>query len=305
MDCDGDPETVVPRSALLDNVMLYWLPATGASSARLYWESIADVNAVLAGETLDPIDVPTACSIFPGELQRSSRRWAQRRFRNIHHWGEPPRGGHFAAFEQTGRCFAAETPSRVPRCVDREPYGHGAVGARAGQPGRLERQGERMTRAGRAPVGDATRSPGASGTCRRREVGALPDVARPGRGRARVRNGVRVGVAGPARRAAGRHRRLREPARDRPGDAGRARARVPAASRQRGGRAAARRLRGLRDQRVRREPVVRPGRVARRGGAAAAARRRPRVPHELAAGHVVRARRGRGDATACCATSAG
>ena len=108
MDCDGDPETVVPRSALLDNLMLYWLPATGASSARLYWESIADVNAVLAGETLDPIDVPAACSIFPGELQRSSRRWAQQRFRNIHHWGEPARGGHFAAFEQPA-LFAAET----------------------------------------------------------------------------------------------------------------------------------------------------------------------------------------------------
>jgi pimeloyl-ACP methyl ester carboxylesterase len=110
MDCDGDPETVVARSALLDNVMLHWLPATGASAARLYWESIAGVNAVLAGEVLDPIDVPTACSVFPGELQRSSRRWAQRRFSDIRHWGEPPRGGHFAAFEQPA-LFARETQS--------------------------------------------------------------------------------------------------------------------------------------------------------------------------------------------------
>ena len=36
--------TVTPRTSsasdeLLDNVMLYWLPACGASSARLYWES--------------------------------------------------------------------------------------------------------------------------------------------------------------------------------------------------------------------------------------------------------------------------
>ena len=110
MDCDGDPETVVDRSALLDNVMLYWLPATGASAARLYWESIAGVNAVLSGEVLDPIDVPTACSVFPGELQRSSRRWARRRFSDIRHWGEPPRGGHFAAFEQPA-LFARETQS--------------------------------------------------------------------------------------------------------------------------------------------------------------------------------------------------
>jgi pimeloyl-ACP methyl ester carboxylesterase len=108
MDCDGDPETVVDRAALLDNVMLYWLPATGASAARLYWESIAGVNAVLSGERLDPIDVPTACSVFPGELQRSSRRWVQRRFSDIRHWGEPPRGGHFAAFEQPA-LFARET----------------------------------------------------------------------------------------------------------------------------------------------------------------------------------------------------
>jgi hypothetical protein len=41
-----------------------------------------------------------ACSIFPGELQRSSRRWAERRFAQIRYWGEPARGCHFAAFEQ-------------------------------------------------------------------------------------------------------------------------------------------------------------------------------------------------------------
>jgi pimeloyl-ACP methyl ester carboxylesterase len=100
MDCDGDPETVVTREALLDNVMLYWLPGTGASAARLYWESLQKVDAVLSGETPDPVGVPTACSVFPAELQLSSRRWAERRFTDIRHWGEPPRGGHFAAFEQ-------------------------------------------------------------------------------------------------------------------------------------------------------------------------------------------------------------
>ena len=39
-DCDGHLENVLTRDELLDNLMLYWLPATGASSARLYWESI-------------------------------------------------------------------------------------------------------------------------------------------------------------------------------------------------------------------------------------------------------------------------
>ncbi len=38
-DCDGHPESVLTRDELLDNVMLYWLPANAASSARLYWES--------------------------------------------------------------------------------------------------------------------------------------------------------------------------------------------------------------------------------------------------------------------------
>jgi len=43
-DHDGRLESVLTRDELLDNVMLYWLPGTGASSARLYWESIRQVN---------------------------------------------------------------------------------------------------------------------------------------------------------------------------------------------------------------------------------------------------------------------
>ncbi len=92
-DCDGHPENVLARDELLDNVMLYWLPAAGASSARLYWESfrVRDFPA---------IDVPTGISVFPKEIFRVSRRWAQTRFSDIRHFGEPPRGGHFAAMEQ-------------------------------------------------------------------------------------------------------------------------------------------------------------------------------------------------------------
>jgi epoxide hydrolase len=78
---------------LLDNVMLYWLPATGASAARLYWESFRDHDFAR-------IDVPTGVSIFPCEIFPASRRWVERRFRNVVHYNEPPRGGHFAAFEQ-------------------------------------------------------------------------------------------------------------------------------------------------------------------------------------------------------------
>jgi pimeloyl-ACP methyl ester carboxylesterase len=99
-DCDGHPENALTRDEMLDDIMLYWLPRTGASSARLYRESIAQVNEWISGTARDTVTVPTGCSIFPKELQRPSRRWAERRFVDIRHWGEPDRGGHFAAFEQ-------------------------------------------------------------------------------------------------------------------------------------------------------------------------------------------------------------
>jgi pimeloyl-ACP methyl ester carboxylesterase len=99
-DSDGHVENALTRDELLDNLMLYWLPGTGASSARLYWESIRQVNEWISGTVTDTVDVPTGCTIFPKELQRPSRRWAERRFPDIRHWSEPARGGHFAAFEQ-------------------------------------------------------------------------------------------------------------------------------------------------------------------------------------------------------------
>ena len=99
-DCDGHPENVLTRDELLDNLMLYWLPRAGASSVRLYWESMSQVNELISGTTDDVVEVPTGCSIFPKELQRPSRRWAEKRFLDIRHWNEPDRGGHFAAFEQ-------------------------------------------------------------------------------------------------------------------------------------------------------------------------------------------------------------
>jgi epoxide hydrolase len=78
---------------MLDNVMMYWLPGTGASSARLYWESF---RAPIRGT----VTVPVGCSIFPKEIFRPSRRWAQRQFPDLRYWNEPAKGGHFAAFEQ-------------------------------------------------------------------------------------------------------------------------------------------------------------------------------------------------------------
>ncbi len=92
-DCDGDPLKVLTRDELLDNVMLYWLTASGASSARLYWESFTDFDFA-------PVTVPTGCSVFPKEILRTSRRWAEKRFSDLRHWNELDRGGHFPAFER-------------------------------------------------------------------------------------------------------------------------------------------------------------------------------------------------------------
>ena len=92
-DCDGHPENVLTRDELLDNVMLYWLPGNAASSARLYWESFSK-------PPMEPITIPVGCSIFPKEIFRTSRRWAEKRFSKLIHFNELEKGGHFAAFEQ-------------------------------------------------------------------------------------------------------------------------------------------------------------------------------------------------------------
>jgi pimeloyl-ACP methyl ester carboxylesterase len=92
-DCDGNPENVFTRDELLDNVMLYWVTGAGASSARLYWESYGDPDYT-------PIDIPAGISMFPREIFPVSRRWAERRFRDLRHFGYLERGGHFAAFER-------------------------------------------------------------------------------------------------------------------------------------------------------------------------------------------------------------
>jgi pimeloyl-ACP methyl ester carboxylesterase len=92
-DSDGDPENVLTRDEMLDNVMLHWLPATGASSARLYWESFGSRPA-------EPIDVPAGFSVFPKEIFPVSRRWLEYRLRDLRHYNVLERGGHFAALEQ-------------------------------------------------------------------------------------------------------------------------------------------------------------------------------------------------------------
>lgn len=95
-DTDGDPVAALGAGRILDNVMVYWLNAAGASSARLYWESYKHPPR-------GPVAAPMGAAIFPKEVFRPSKRWAARQYRDIRHWAEPERGGHFAAMEQPER----------------------------------------------------------------------------------------------------------------------------------------------------------------------------------------------------------
>ena len=97
VDHDGDLADVIGRDELLDNIMLYWLPNAGASSARIYWE-LQQIGMPPAN--LPSIELPTGYSRFPGEIIRNSRRWMERRFSRLIYYGAPERGGHFAALEQ-------------------------------------------------------------------------------------------------------------------------------------------------------------------------------------------------------------
>jgi pimeloyl-ACP methyl ester carboxylesterase len=115
-DHPGDLSQVLTADQVLDNITLYWLTATGASAARLYWESIAQVTGWFTSAAGDTVTVPTACSIFPEEVPRPSRRQAERRFANIVYWNQPARGGHFAAWEQP-RLFTGEVRAAAHCCI--------------------------------------------------------------------------------------------------------------------------------------------------------------------------------------------
>jgi microsomal epoxide hydrolase len=97
-DSNSEPEQVFTLDAMLDDIMLYWLPNAGPSSARIYWEMGQAMRS--GGMPSAPMQTPTGISMFPGEQLRLSRRWAEARFSKLIHFNELTRGGHFAALEQ-------------------------------------------------------------------------------------------------------------------------------------------------------------------------------------------------------------
>ena len=95
-DCNGHPENILNKEELIDNVMFYWLTKSATSSARLYWESFGSFG----GNPEEKLELPIGCSIFPKEISRTPRSWAEQIYSNIVYWNELKKGGHFAAFEQ-------------------------------------------------------------------------------------------------------------------------------------------------------------------------------------------------------------
>jgi epoxide hydrolase len=101
-DHDGDPTTALSRDQMLDNVTVYWLTKSAASSARLYWEAalMRPSGRSRLGSGTGTATTPTGISIFPGEVMRPSRRWCDKRYTDIRFYEQVDRGGHFAAWEQ-------------------------------------------------------------------------------------------------------------------------------------------------------------------------------------------------------------
>ncbi|WP_321951332.1 epoxide hydrolase family protein [Paraburkholderia bannensis] len=89
---------------ILDNITLYWVTNTSASSARFYWEA---TQAGMSGFSGGTIELPMAATIFPHEIYRAPKDWAQAAWPNLFYWSEVDKGGHFAAMEQPA-LFAQE-----------------------------------------------------------------------------------------------------------------------------------------------------------------------------------------------------
>lgn len=86
-----DFDAAFTRDEILTHVTLYWVTNTIGSSFGPYVER----------ESRGPegrLAVPTAVSVFPADLLRAPREFADRFF-DIRQWVEHDRGGHFAALE--------------------------------------------------------------------------------------------------------------------------------------------------------------------------------------------------------------
>jgi pimeloyl-ACP methyl ester carboxylesterase len=105
-DSGGEPERVLTKDEILDDITLYWLTDTGAASSRFYWENNNN-NFSAAHQKTAQITVPVAVTVFPGEIYRAPKTWTQKAYPTLYYFNEVDKGGHFAAWEQP-ELFASE-----------------------------------------------------------------------------------------------------------------------------------------------------------------------------------------------------
>lgn len=98
-DSDGVPERVFSRDEMLNDITLYWLTNTGASSSRFYWENNNNNFSSDAQKTKD-IKVPVAITVFPKEIYRAPESWSKLAYPSLNYYHQVEKGGHFAAWEQ-------------------------------------------------------------------------------------------------------------------------------------------------------------------------------------------------------------
>lgn len=104
---NGEPERLLNRDDVLDDVTLYWLTNTATSAARLYWETAGQSVVLAAAQKTTEISIPVAITVFPEEVYRAPETWARRAYRNLIYFHEVDKGGHFAAWEEP-ELFSAE-----------------------------------------------------------------------------------------------------------------------------------------------------------------------------------------------------
>lgn len=119
-DCERsgvrDLRNAVSWDDMLTNISLYWYTGTIGSSIRLYKEQALAESSLDAG--IGAITVPTGIAVYPAEIFRCPRAWAEHRYPVVH-WYEAPRGGHFAALEQPQ--LFADDMRLFRKVVTREP----------------------------------------------------------------------------------------------------------------------------------------------------------------------------------------
>jgi pimeloyl-ACP methyl ester carboxylesterase len=94
---DGQTEGL-SRDDVLENITLYWLTGTAVSSARSYWDYSS--TAKKGFFDVKGVTIPAAVSAFPTEIYTAPRSWTEKAYPKLIHYGKPPKGGHFAAWEQ-------------------------------------------------------------------------------------------------------------------------------------------------------------------------------------------------------------